>query len=401
VAAKIARQPNRLVILGAPTSAAAMSLGHEGAPKALRSAGLIEQLESAGYQVTDQGDDAPQLFQPDEDSPRARNVLRILKALETLKPRIELAVKSAALPIILSGDCSSAIALIAGMRRYYRNVSMIYMDSDADRNIPATTPSGCVDGMVVSHLTGRGAAELVRFWGEPPLVREPDLALFGVSRLDPPERTALEGSPLRCYMASDVRGMGAAAAARDAVERVHGNAYEFALHFDVDVIAGFTATNYPAQDGLSLEEVREALDVFVQQKHLAAIEIAAYNPKLDPDGSGANTIIDLLVSVMEGRRKFFEAQNPDTAPPSPRPEAVKPAPAIPEAPPPAGAPEPPAKAAAAVGEEDALVEPETLVSGEGVTDDVFSEAGDEIPDSDDNDETDGDLLPSDSEDTHS
>jgi hypothetical protein len=36
-----------------------------------------------------------------------------------------------------------------------------------------------------------------------------------------------------------------------------------------------------------------------------------------------------------------------------------------------------------------------------VTDDVFSEAGDEIPDSDDNDETDGDLLPSDSEDTHS
>ena len=72
-----------------------------------------------------------------------------------------------------------------------------------------------------------------------------------------------------------------------------------------------------------------------------------------------------------------------------------------EAPPPAGAPEPPAKAAAAVGEEDALVEPETLVSGEGVTDDVFSEAGDEIPDSDDNDETDGDLLPSDSEDTHS
>jgi arginase len=401
VAAKIARQPNRLVILGAPTSAAAMSLGHEGAPKALRSAGLIEQLESAGYQVTDQGDDAPQLFQPDEDSPRARNVLRILKALETLKPRIELAVKSAALPIILSGDCSSAIALIAGMRRYYRNVSMIYMDSDADRNIPATTPSGCVDGMVVSHLTGRGAAELVRFWGEPPLVREPDLALFGVSRLDPPERTALEGSPLRCYMASDVRGMGAAAAARDAVERVHGNAYEFALHFDVDVIAGFTATNYPAQDGLSLEEVREALDVFVQQKHLAAIEIAAYNPKLDPDGSGANTIIDLLVSVMEGRRKFFEAQTPDTAPPSPRPEAVKPAPAIPEAPPPAGAPEPPAKAAAAVGEEDALVEPETLVSGEGVTDDVFSEAGDEIPDSDDNDETDGDLLPSDSEDTHS
>src|SRR6202044_4287593 len=172
---------------------------------------------------------------------------------------------SAALPVILSGDCSVALATVAGARRYFRNVSMIYMDRDADLNTPATTPSGCVDGMVVSHLTGTGAAEMVRFWGEPPLVREPDLALFGVARLDPPEEQILATSPLRRYMASDVRRMGAAAAARAAVERVHGNVNEFALHFDVDVIAGFTATNYPAQDGLSMDEVREALEVFVQQ----------------------------------------------------------------------------------------------------------------------------------------
>ena len=76
------------------------------------------------------------------------------------------------------------MATVAGVRRYFRKVSMIYMDSDADLNTPATTPSGCVDGMVVSHLTGRGASEMVRFWGEPPLVREPDLALVwrGASR---------------------------------------------------------------------------------------------------------------------------------------------------------------------------------------------------------------------------
>jgi len=395
VAAKIARQSNRLVILGAPTSAAAMSLGHEGAPKALRSAGLVPGLEAAGYQVADQGDDTPQLFQPDEDSPRARNVPRILKSLETLKPRVEVAVKSAALPIILTGDCTSAIALIAGMRRYYRSVSMIYMDSDADRNVPATTPSGCVDGMVVSHLTGRGAAELVRFWGEPPLVREPDLALFGVSRLDPPEQFALEGSPLRRYMASDVRRMGAAAAAQAAVERVHGNVNEFALHFDVDVIAGFTATNYPAQDGLSMDEVREALEVFVQQKHLAAIEIAAYNPALDPDGSGARTIVDLIVSALEGRLKFLEAQAPPATPPAAKPEVVKPAPAVSDASPAPTEPESETDAVAAGDEEG------TSTSGEGATEDPFSEAGDAIPDSDDTDETVGDSLLSDSEDTHS
>jgi arginase len=207
----------------------------------------------------------------------------------------------------LSGDCSVALATVAGTRRYFRNVSMIYMDRDADLNTPATTPSGCVDGMVVSHLTGTGAAEMVRFWGEPPLVREPDLALFGVARLDPAEEQLLAKSPLRCFHAADVQRMGAAAAAQAAVERIHANGYEFILHFDVDVIADFQATNYPGSGGLSLEEVREALEVFVTQKHLAAIEVAAYNPTKDADARAAKLVIDLLAEVLAKRLQTLQA----------------------------------------------------------------------------------------------
>jgi arginase len=307
VAVKIVRQPNKIALLGAPTSAAAMSAGHEGAPAALRSAGLIDRLRSAGYEVSDLGDDPTQLYQPDDESPRARNLSRIIAALEALKPRVEQAVKSTALPVILSGDCSVALATVAGTRRYFRNVSMIYMDRDADLNTPATTPSGCVDGMVVSHLTGTGAAEMVRFWGEPPLVREPDLALFGVARLDPAEEQLLGKSPLRCFHAADVQRMGAATAAQAAVERIHANGYEFILHFDVDVIADFQATNYPGSGGLSLEEVRQALEVFVTQKHLAAIEVAAYNPAKDADSSAAKLIIDLLAEVLAKRLQTLKA----------------------------------------------------------------------------------------------
>lgn len=308
MAVKIIRQPNKIALLGAPTSAAAMSLGHEGAPAALRAAGLLDRLRSIGYEVIDHGDDPPQLYQPDEESPRARNLPRVLAAVEALKPRVEIAVKSLALPLIVSGDCSVALATVAGARRYFRNVSMIYMDRDADLNTPATTPSGCVDGMVVSHLTGRGAAELVRFWGEPPLVREPDLALFGVARLDPPEEQLLERSPLRRYLAADVQRMGAAAAAQLAVERIHANGYEFILHFDVDVITDFPATNYPGSGGLTLDEVREALKVFATQKHLAAIEVTAYNPTKDPDGRGAKIILDLIADVLEARAEAVKQE---------------------------------------------------------------------------------------------
>ncbi len=327
MAVKIVRQSSKIAILGAPTSAAAMSAGSEGAPAALRAAGLIDSLRSAGYEVADLGDDPVLTFQPDAESPRARNIPAVLKSIETLKPRVEQAVKSGALPIILSGDCSIALATLAGARRYFRHLSMIYMDADADLNTPATTPSGCLDGMVVSHLTGRGAPELVRFWSEPFLVREPDLALFGVSRLDPPEEAVLSNSPLRRYLVADIKRHGAAASAKTALERIRGNGNDFVLHLDVDVISDFAATNYPSSNGLSFDEVREALLIFTQQKNLAAIEITAYNPAKDPDGSAAKKILSLLTDVVSQRLEVLKAAElaaAAAAPPKQPPAAVAP-----------------------------------------------------------------------------
>ncbi len=304
MAVRIVRQPKQIVVLGAPTSAAAMSAGHEKAPQALRQAGLIEKLQAIGYSVTDMGDDPVEIYQPDEESPRARNLARVVASLETLKPRVEAAVKTGGLALILSGDCSSALATVAGVRRYYRGASIVYMDSDADLNVPATSPSGCVDGMVVAHLTGRGAAEMVRFWSEPPLVRDPDVALFGVSRLDAPEEGVLSQTAIRCFRAADVRKMGTPAAAEMAIERIHGGKNELVLHLDVDVISSedFAATDLPgSRDGLRLDEVREALMVMAKQPRLVALEIAAYNPERDSDGRGAKLIVELIAAALGAR----------------------------------------------------------------------------------------------------
>ena len=108
-----------------------------------------------------------------------------------------------------------ALATVAGARRYFRHVSLIYMDRDADLHTPATTSIRLAStAWWFPILTGRGAAELVRFWGEPPLVREPDIALFGVDRIDPAEEEVLRSSPLRRYMADEVKRRGPAAAAK-------------------------------------------------------------------------------------------------------------------------------------------------------------------------------------------
>ena len=104
MAVKIIRQPKKIVLLGAATSAAALRSGTERAPDILRAAGLADRLKAAGFHVLDHGNTSTYVSQPDEEHPRAKNVSAILKLLNDLRPRVEIAVKSGALPLILTGD---------------------------------------------------------------------------------------------------------------------------------------------------------------------------------------------------------------------------------------------------------------------------------------------------------
>ena len=316
MAVKIVRQLNKIAILGAPSSAAAFLPGSEKAPAALRAAGLVERLQSIGYEVNDLGDCAPRLFADDEEHKRSRNVPEIIAALTDLKPRAELAIKSGALLLVLGGDCTQIIAMLAGARRYYKQLGLLWVDRDADLNTPASTPSGRLDGMGLAGILGRGAPELVRFWGEPPLVREPDTLIFGLVRVDPPEQEFLMRSPMRHGYAADIQLKGAEKSAQDALTHLHADAREYMVHLDVDVIAqeDFAATNVPDSGGLSLADVRIALTEFAKQKHLLALDVAQYNPDRDADGSAARKLVDLLADVLSARHAALASPAPAAAP---------------------------------------------------------------------------------------
>jgi arginase len=303
LAVKIVRQPKKIALIGAPSSAAAFLPGSEKAPAALRAAGLVERLQSAGFEVVDHGDCAPRLFADDDEHKRARNLKEIVAGLNDLKTRAEVAVKSGALVLVLGGDCAQVIGLLTGVRRYYKHVNLLWFDRDADLNTPASTPSGRIDGMVVAHVIGRGAPELVRFFGESALVREPDVTLFGLERLDPPEQEFLSKSPMRHIDAADIQAKGGSAAARDGLTYVHADAHEFVVHLDTDVIAveEFSAVNVPGTDGLKMADVRAALSEFAKHQNLLGLVVAQYNPDKDPDGSSAKKLVDLLVEALSAR----------------------------------------------------------------------------------------------------
>ncbi len=319
MAVKIVRQPKKIALIGAPSSAAAFSPGTEKAPAALRAAGLVERLQNAGFEVTDYGDCAPRHFADDDEHRRARNLTEIVAGLNDLKPRSEIAVKSGALVLVLCGECVQVVGLLTGARRYYKHINLLWFDRDADLNTPATTPSGRIDGMVLAHIIGKGAPELVRFWGEPPLVREPDVTLFGLARLDPPEQDFLTRAPLRHVHAADIQTKGAAAAAADALNHLHADSREFVLHLDLDVIAqeDFPAVAVPGSGGLGLEDVRAALREIVRHKNLVGLDVAQFNPDKYPNGDCAKKIVDLLVQSLSTR---LETPAPSSTEPAPQPE---------------------------------------------------------------------------------
>ena len=323
MAVKIVRQPKKIALIGAPSSAAAFMPGSEKAPGALRAAGLVEKLQSAGFEVIDHGDCAPRRFADDEEHRRARNLQEIVAGLNDLKARAEVAVKSGALVLVLGGDCAQIIGLLTGARRYYKHVNLLWIDRDADLNTPATTPSGRIDGMVVAHIIGKGAPELVRFWGEPPLVREPDVTLFGLARLDPPEEEFLSKSPLRHVSADQIQSKDPISAASDALTHLHADTREFVVHLDLDVIAEdeFPAVNVPAGGGLRFEELRVALKEIARHRNLLGLDIAQYNPDKDSGSSAGNKLVDLLVETLSVRLE--EASPAPEAPASSEAEAPK------------------------------------------------------------------------------
>jgi arginase len=164
----------------------------------------------------------------------------------------------------------------------------------------------------------------VRFWGESPLVREPDVLLFGLDRVDAPEQEFLSKSPLRYVYAADIQKKDAVASARDALAHLHADSRDFVLHVDTDIIAQeeFPAVNVPGSGGLSFEEIRLSLREILSQKTLLGFDVAQYNPDRDPDGSSAQKLVGLLLDGLAAR---FEALTGPAEPPtsSPAPDVTQ------------------------------------------------------------------------------
>ena len=181
------------------------------------------------------------------------------------------AVARSARPLLLSGDCPTARAAVAGLQRRHHDLAVLWLDAHGDFNTPAITISGYLGGMALAMLTGRTPGLSGDALGLRP-VADTSVVLAGARDLDPAERDALAASQVRRVPADPA----AITSALDGLGRT-----PVYLHLDVDVIdsAQLPGLRFPSGPGPSLTQIEECLAVACATADVTAAGIAcAWRP---------------------------------------------------------------------------------------------------------------------------
>ena len=288
-------------MIGVPSSAGAHGPGQEKAPSALRKAGLVGALHAGGLEVEDLGDFPVVRFNPDPANRKRQNQPRVVKVARQVADAVASAVDRDLVPLVLGGDCTITIGVVAGLLRRQPDLGLIYFDGDADFTTPDTTRSGIFDSMGMAHLIGEGDPELAHIGPRFPLLPQDRIALFGFQpyEIEPEESRLLEKSAMLQYPVTSMDDRPAEFAA-EARGRLEQRAPAIVVHFDVDVMdsAEIPLANWPHYDALSFGDAMRCLRVFVGSPKLAALVVTEINPDHDPEGLLIRQFIDAFADAM-------------------------------------------------------------------------------------------------------
>jgi arginase len=199
-----------------------------------------------------------------------------------------------ALPVILSGNCSTSIGTLAGLAD--AEPAVVWLDAHGDFNTPETSPSGFLDGMSLAAATGRCWAHMASAIPGFRAIPESRVLLVGTRDLDPAEADLLRASACTVLPPHELD-----ARLSDTLDTLRTRAGTVYLHIDLDVLdpSEATANAFAAPDGLRLSQVVGIVREIRSRFDLAAVALTAYDPYYDPDArivSAAEAVLTELVN---------------------------------------------------------------------------------------------------------
>ncbi|WP_347922570.1 arginase [Pontimicrobium sp. SW4] len=208
-------------------------------------------------------------------------------------------------PLVISGDHSSALGTISGIKKTYPNkrLGVIWIDAHADIHSPYTSPSGNIHGMPLAAAMSEDNMDdkvnevsntSTQYWEsmknigvKGQKVRPDDLVYFGVRDTEEPEDNLMEKLKLRNYMVHEVRHRGLEVCVDEALDRLKDCDMLY-ISFDVDsmdcdLISYGTGT--PVPKGFDEFEIIKMIDRIIKSEKVICMEFVEVNPLLDHKGN--------------------------------------------------------------------------------------------------------------------
>jgi len=252
------------------------------------------------------------------NNPFGKRINFVLNQCTRLSEVVKSTIANNEFPLVLSGDHSSALGTISGIKAASPNkrLGVVWIDAHADIHSPYTSPSGNVHGMPLAAAiaddnldcqVNQVTDEVATCWTamknigvKGTKVLAEDVVYFGVRDTEEPEDKQIEKLGIKNYMVDEVRYRGLETCVNEALETL-SNCDHIYISFDVDsmdcdLISYGTGT--PVPKGFDQFEIIEIINQIIASQKVASIEFVEVNPLLDLKGNKmAETAFEVLDAV--------------------------------------------------------------------------------------------------------
>ncbi len=261
---------------------------------------------------------APNEITPSTETPYGKNIENITSFQLKICENISETIRLNKIPFIISGDHSSANALISGIKDVYANsrIGVIWIDAHADLHSPYTTPTGNIHGMPIAALMGQDHREIGKnqpkeitktLWETlkklgrrriTPKVQPKDLVFISLRSTESEEEKIIEKENIKVFNPSSIKTLGIEEVVKQTLNQLRNCEYIY-VSFDVDSLDSSISigTGTPVEDGLSIAEAIFLLKTFSKLPDLKGLEITEINPTLDEINPMQKVIANLISQV--------------------------------------------------------------------------------------------------------